>query len=84
MKKSAMLTDFSESTRQIEEAEQFYFSLETNVVLSDANDTESYLNGILFKGEFDGVLEGNGYKVSYISNGVEALSKNITISDGNV
>ena len=84
MNKSTALIDFSENTIQVEEEEQFYFSLKTNVVLSDVNDAETYINGILFKGEFDGVLEGNGFKITYISSGVEALSKNITISDGNV
>ena len=84
MNKSTALIDFSENTIQIEEEEQFYFSLKTNVVLSDVNDAETYINGILFKGEFDGVLEGNGFKITYISSGAEALSKNITISDGNV
>lgn len=84
MKKSSMLASFTESTRQVEENEQFYFSLESDIVLSETSDAESYLNGILFKGEFDGVLEGNGYKITYISSGVESLSKNIQISDGNV
>lgn len=82
MKKDEALVNYTENGMNIEEEEQYYFSLETSIVLSESGDEESYISGVLFTGEFDGIIEGNNNTITYISSGTSRLSQGILVSEG--
>lgn len=84
LKKDDVLVTYTENGRQVIEADQYYFSLEADILLSVTGNAESYISGILFAGDFDGIIEGNNHKITYISSGVSRLSQGIRVSDGNV
>ena len=84
MKKDDALVNYVENGRDVNEEEQFYFSIESDLVLSENGNTETYINGILFTGEFGGIIEGNNSTITYISNGVVRLSQDILVSEGHV
>lgn len=68
----------------ITESTQYYFKITNDLILSELDDETTYIDGILFKGSFDGVIDGEEYTISYISNGVSELTQAIRVEDGNV
>ena len=84
MKKDESLINYSENGMYIEDEKQYYFSLESSLVLSEKGNAETYVDGILFTGEFDGIINGNGNTITYTSKGVSRLSQGILISEGYV
>lgn len=95
MDKDAALKTFSQNGAEYTEDGVYYFKLQNDIDLTnvatvqasevDAKSANSQISGFVFAGDFDGVLEGNNYTITYSSKGVSALSGDgITISDGNV
>ncbi|MGN1201604.1 MAG: hypothetical protein ACI4R8_05080 [Candidatus Caccovivens sp.] len=82
--KDTALVQYVENTSAITENNQFYFELATNIVLSDESDESTFLSGVLFKGNFDGIIDGKNYTVSYIANNTSVLETPIPVSVGNV
>lgn len=84
MTKNAMLVEYSVNGVEVKEEEQFYFSIQDNIVLSTADDVDSHINGVLMKGTFNGIIYGNNFTITYISNGTDRLTQSLTISEGYV
>ncbi len=84
MKKDNVLVNYVENGREVNEEEQYYFLIESDLVLSENGNTETYINGILFAGEFEGIIEGNGSTITYISSGVAPLSQDVLVAEGHV
>ena len=82
MSKDENLINYTENGIEVVEEEQYYFSLQTNIVLSENGDESSYISGTYFSGNFDGIIEGNENTISYISSGVARLSQGILVSEG--
>lgn len=84
MTKDEALLNYSENGLYIEDEKQYCFSLDTSLILSEQGNADTYINGVLFAGEFDGIINGNGNTVTYISKGVSRLSQGILVSEGYV
>lgn len=89
MKKEDYLKSYISNSKRVDESEVFNFSIENDITLFSKDSNGVVQNGyefegILFKGEFDGVIVGNSHTITYKSTGVSTLSSPITVTVGNV
>ena len=90
MQKPTALNNYVETTqlgnREISEETQFYFRLSEDIALSQKGEASTYVDGLLFAGEFQGDIDGNGKTISYIGtytkSGINLAG--ITVSVGNI
>lgn len=76
MSKSAALASYvSKQQGSVNEDAVFNFKLTNNINIEE-------VAGICFKGEFQGIVEGNGYTISYTSTSIAALTTSFTIASG--
>lgn len=73
MVKDESLKKYVFNNQTIEDADNFHFVLENDIVLTS-------VQGIVFAGEFSGVLNGDGHLLTYTCSNVQKLSNNVTVS----
>lgn len=80
MTKPSYLTSYTDEDGLTQtEPERFYFNI-TNGLNITFNDDQ----GIYFKGDFEGVIQGNSNLITYTSKAVEALTNYIDVRDGTI
>ncbi len=90
MQKPTALNNYVETTqlgnREISEETQFYFRLSEDIALSQKGGASTYVDGLLFAGEFQGDIDGNGKTISYIGTYTKSGTNlaGITVSVGNI
>lgn len=83
--KDEMLNSYISGNTQIQDENKvFYFALakdlNLNIADAESGQTSYMVNGILFKGTFDGVLDCGGHSLSFTSTGVSKLENAVQIA----